>query len=306
MVRGQAPPAAQVQTHVISGRVLRVTATGERGVPSQLVVLHRVAADSAGPLDSIRTGGDGRFRLSYRAGDDEAMYIASTSFSGVAYFTAPLRGAFVNGPDAEIVVFDTTSGHVPLTVRGRHVVVTAPTVAGARRAIEVFEIANDTSVTRVADAGGAPTWSAALPVGARAAQVGQGDVPREAVRFSNGMASVYAPFAPGLKQIVVSYELPRGAFPLSIPMPAATTVLEILVEEEGATVVGEGLERKDPVTLEGHTYRRYLGHDVAAGTDVRLVVPPPAVSAGVPPVVLVLTAGVLLALGVVTGRRSRT
>ena len=300
---GQNPPRDTLAPHRVDGRVLRGTAAGERGVPSQRVVLHRVATDSAGPLDSTRTGPDGRFRFSYRARDDDAMYIASTSFSGVTYFTAPLRGSVVSGADAEIVVFDTSSRPISLTVRGRHLVVETPSVAGARRAIEVFEIANDTSVTRVAGAGGAATWSIDLPIGAVSPEVRQGDVPAEAVRFSNGVASVYAPFSPGLKQLVLAYELPRAAFPLTIPMRVGANVLEILLEEEGATVLGDRLQRKDPVTLEGRTYRRFLGQDVPAGADVRLIAPPPSAPAPLPPVVIVLVAAVFLALGVATGRR---
>jgi hypothetical protein len=37
------------------------------------------------------------------------MYIVSARYSGVAYFTAPLRERAVTSPDADVAVYDTTS-----------------------------------------------------------------------------------------------------------------------------------------------------------------------------------------------------
>ena len=75
------------------------------------VVLHRVGPDSAGPLDSIRSDPRGRYSFQYvRTGSDEAIYFVSASYAGIAYFTPPLAQGKVSGDDAEIVVFDTTSG----------------------------------------------------------------------------------------------------------------------------------------------------------------------------------------------------
>src|ERR687886_1973844 len=100
----------------------------------------------------------------------------------MAYFSAPLRAPRVPGTDAELTVYDTTSGPLPLHVRGRHIVVSSPRASGAREVVEVYELANDSSLTLVSPDDARPTWSTVIPAAARDFEVGQGDVSRSAVR----------------------------------------------------------------------------------------------------------------------------
>jgi len=126
------------------------------------VTLHRVAADSSGPVDSVRTDANGRYSIRYKPVGGDAVYFASSLYSGVAYFTAPLPPRDATGDDGEITVFDTTSAPVPIQTRGRHLVVSASSVDGRRTLVEVFELSNDSTVTAVSGARGRATWSAAL------------------------------------------------------------------------------------------------------------------------------------------------
>ena len=88
----------------------------------QWVVLHRVGRDRAGPIDSTRTGADGKYHFAYKtSGDSTALYFVSTTYGGVAYFTA-LRTWPIDD-DAALTVFDTTSGPVRIHVAGHHLVI---------------------------------------------------------------------------------------------------------------------------------------------------------------------------------------
>ncbi len=292
-------PVSQART--VDGRVLRGTPSGEKPLGGQVVVLHRIASDSAGPVDSVRTAQDGRYRFRYRAAEDSVLYIVSARYAGVAYFTAPLRAAAVRGSDADIVVFDTTSAPIALSVRGRHFVVTRSPNGGVRRAVDVFEIANDTSVTRISGPA-TPSWSVRLPDGATTPRVEQGDVPAGAVSFVGGVAEVFAPFPPGLKQVVFSYELPATAFPARIPVESPTGVLEVLLQESGARVDAPALARQDSVTLQGTSYQRYLGQNLPAGSPVRIVLESSASGGRLLTGAMVLLSGALLALGFRAGR----
>src|SRR5688572_9044333 len=63
----------------VAGRVVRVTATGERGVPRQWVVLHGIGASGGRAIDSVQTSVDGDYRLRYaRASDSTMQYFVST------------------------------------------------------------------------------------------------------------------------------------------------------------------------------------------------------------------------------------
>ena len=263
---------AGAQARRVTGRVLRPAADSMRGVEGAWVVLHRVGSDRSGPLDSIRTSRDGAFVIRYApGGPGDAIYFVSATHDGIAYFSPPLDTARTV-VDAELVVFDTTSAPVPIHVRGRHVVVAAGQDDARREVVEVYELANDSSVTRVA-AGDVPVWSAVLPDGATDVRVGQSDLSEDAIRTDSGRVRVYAPLAPGIKQLSYAYRMDQRAFPLSLPVEAPTAVLEVLLEEPNATAAVPGLQRVDPVTVESRTFNRFLAQEVAQGGVLRIEVP---------------------------------
>lgn len=292
----------------IEGRVTRPGPTAD-GLPiaGVKVVLHRVGPDSAGPLDSMSTAADGGYRFRYRAfGDSTAVYFVSTQRGGVNYFTPPVRERAVKGGLADLVVYDTTSAPIPISVRGRHLIVTAADSTGSRRAvIEAFELSNDSSVTRVARGADGVTFDAALPPGITAVTPGQGDVSSDAISVVDGRVRVNAPLSPGLKQVTFSYDIAATTDASEWLVEQPTSVLEVLVEEPAAVVSGAGLEAVDPVEIEGRPFRRFLAQDVPAAQTFTVTIPPAASARGLR-VMLVVTAvgaAMLLGLGMVLARR---
>jgi hypothetical protein len=243
-------------------------------VPSVWVTLHRVGTDHAAPLDSARSDNTGHYSFDFRrSGEPGAIYFVSASYGGVAYFTPPLAKSTVVGEDAEIAVFDTTSGPVPIGIRGHHVVVSSVDVNGERSVTEVYEIANDSSVTRVVGGRSQPVWSAILPPGASSFQVTQGDVPAAAIRFEDGRANVFAPIAPGLKQVALTYSLPASGFPLKVPVVKDTQIFEVLIEDEKGTVTAPKIKEVAPVAIEKRNFRRFVGPDIPANSVVTIDMP---------------------------------
>lgn len=252
----------------VAGQVVRPGHDKMIPVPNVMVTLHRVGNDNAAPMDSMRADAHGRFGFHFlRSGDQHAIYFVSASYGGIAYFTPPLAKSTVTGEDAEIAVFDTTSAPVPIASRGHHIVVSAVDANGVRSVTEVYELANDSSVTRVVSPlTGAEVWAAILPNGARDFQVAQGDIPAQAVKFEPGRAKVFAPIAPGLKQLAFTYSIPASAFPLSVPIVGETQILEVLIEDEKGSVTGAKLAEKAPVAMEKRNFRRFLAADVPANS----------------------------------------
>jgi hypothetical protein len=304
--QGPLPPATGTpgvpgEMRSVSGRVLSGSSDTLRPVVGQVVVLHRISADSSGPVDSIRTSATGAYRLRYRFEGPRSMYIASARYSGVAYFTAPLRDATVASPEGDISVYDTTSKSFPLTVRARHVVVAPADAGGLRRVVDVLEVANDSSWTLVAGAGGR-TWRLTLPADAREPGSSGGDLPPEAFRFDGGNADLLVPFPPGTRQLVLTYAIPARS--ASIPITEAVPTLEVLVEGAGRAT-GAGLTAEDPVSMEGRTFQRFTATSVPGGSAV--VVEGSGGSGGIGRagrLALLAIAAIALALGIVFGRRS--
>jgi hypothetical protein len=265
----------------VDGRVRRPVAvggdsTGMGPAANTWVTLHRVGKDSAGPIDSIRTDAVGRYRMRWRPfGADDAVYFASVTWGGIAYFTAPLRAVASAGDDAEITVFDTTSRTFPLLVKGRHLIIGALDSTDSRTVIEVFELSNDSLRTLVTTEGAAPapTWSLAIPKAALDVRVTEGEISPDAFAYADGRVSVFAPIAPGLKQIAFSYRLPAASFPINVKAEQGAVVFEVLLEEPQGTVRGDGIAMVDPVSLENRNFRRFLAQDVRAGADLTIELP---------------------------------
>lgn len=271
-----APTVATGQARLAEGRLLRATDSGRPApVVGEYVVLHRVGTDRAAPLDSVRSGRDGRFRFRYqRTGDAQALYFVSARYEGIAYFSPPLRADTVRGEDADIIVYGTTRDTATLRSQGRHLVVSAP--RGAEREIaEVFELENTGFRTIIARDSTHPLWSIGLPDDARNPSVAPGDVAAAAIVFRNGRAELYAPISPGVRQFVVTYGLPIGTTALSIPVERELAVLEVLLEEPRGTVDGAGLREVAPAPIEDRQFHRFLAQDPPANAVVRVTVPAP-------------------------------
>jgi hypothetical protein len=298
----------QARMRMVEGRVVRPLERSEpQPVAGQWVVLHRVGSDRAGPLDSVRSGRNGAFRFRYEAtGAPDALYFVSAMYGGIAYFSPPLRTAAVQGGDAEIVVYDTTRDTSSLRVQGRHIVVSQ--ARGPRRQIaEIFEIENQSARTVVASDSVA-SWTTALPDAADSVTLAPGDISAAAVRFERGRALLFAPLAPGVRQVVLTYVVPNDAFPLSFPLQRATPVLEVLLEDPRGTVAGAALREMEAATIEGRTFRRLLGQDIAASAVVRIDMPaPPGAQGGKLGVVIgTVAAFMLLGIGAWFARRGRS
>ncbi len=264
----------------VSGRIVRPGGKGMDPVSGAWVVLHRVGPDKAGPLDSARSDSRGRYSFTYaRTGSEDAIYFVSASHDGIAYFTLPLAEGRVSGDDGEITVFDTTSGHVPMSLRGHHVVVSAADANARRSIVEVYDLSNDSTVTRVAigETPSGATWQTHVAPGAGDFKVSQGDISAAAVSFSDGVVSVFAPLAPGIKQLSFSYSLPAKSFPLKLPLETETGIYEILIEEKVGSVTGPKLKEMDPVTVDERNFRRFLASDMPLNSFaiIDLPAPPP-------------------------------
>ena len=244
------------------------------------VVLHRVGPDSAGPIDSLRSDPRGRYSFNYtRTGSSDAIYFVSASHDGIAYFTTPLAEGKVSGNDGEITVFDTTSGHVAMSLRGHHVVVSAADANARRSIVEVYDISNDSTLTRVAkgETPAGATWQAHVVNGIGDFKVSQGDISAAAVSYANGVVSVFAPLAPGIKQLSFSYSLPAKSFPLKLPIEKETGIYEILIEEKAGSVIAPHMKEMEPVTVDERNFRRFLGSDLPENSVavIDLPAPPP-------------------------------
>lgn len=306
-----APLGAQTpnQESVARGRVATPAGDALRGVTGIWVVLHRVGRDDAGPVDSVRTGRDGTYRIPYvrTGGDDEALYFVSARYADIAYFSPPMPPGGSTEDEGEIIVYDTTSTGVPIRLQGRHIVLSGGGVDGMRDIVEVYEVVNESDRTLISPDDVTPTWSGTLPASASDVRIGEGDVAAEAMRITPGKLDVLAPIAPGLKAFSLAYRVPASAFPLNIRIDSSTALLEFLLEDPAMRIEGAGLTPTDAVNIEGRLFRRFMADSVAAGSVVRVSVPALAQSNRtmyVAIIIIAVMAAMLIALARAFARRT--
>ncbi|HYS21971.1 MAG TPA: hypothetical protein VEO73_12860, partial [Gemmatimonadales bacterium] len=268
----------------VSG-IVSIGRTRPRPFAGGWAVLHQVTMTSAGPVDSARTDANGRYRLrlplvpgTARATlDTAAQYLVSAMYMGVAYFSEPLRirspGTTRAGP---IVVYDTVSGTtgVPIHLRRRLVTVARPKHDGTRGVLEILELSNPDSRTRIAADSVRPVWTGALPAGTLQFQVGAGDFSADAVERRGDLVGLYGPVPPGtVRQLTYSYVLPAGRTALTLPVDQSTDEVDLLLEDTTARVTSRALEPLGVEAIEQRRFARYRTGALAAGAEVMVELP---------------------------------
>ncbi len=263
-----AVPLHAQQLVTASGRVMLAQGADTVAVGGTTVVLHRVGRAVQGPVDTALTDARGRFRFRY-APDTSAVFLLSAGFAGIEYFSTALQGA-PGVPDSGLVLLvSDTSGSVPVEVASRHIVISKPDPSGLRPALEIVVLQNSGTRTRVAGDSTRPVWMARLPAGAAGPQAGNGDYSPEALVFRGDSVMLFAPVAPGDKQIIYTYSLPPNPGRVRVPMLDSVGALNVLLEEQDISVRGAGLTRGGPQTIENRVFMQWNG-PAAAGSVLEI------------------------------------
>lgn len=250
-------------------------------VPRARVVLHRVGRAVQGPIDSVIAGARGEFRFRFDP-DTAAVYLLSSGWQGIEYFSSPVHTDPTAPDTGLVVVVSDTSSTTPIGVLSRHLVVSKPAAGGSRAVLEIVVLVNGGNATRVSADSTHPTWAAGVPSGAINFQAGSGDFSGEAVAFRNDSVMVFAPIAPGEKQVIFTYSLPAGTGPVTIAVPDTIGMFNVLLEEFDLKVKGGGLARADSQQIEGRSFRQWAG-PAPAGATVTIEFPGKGIVAWVLP-----------------------
>ena len=255
-------------------------------------MLHRVGQTAQGPVDSVVTGPDGRFRFALTR-DTAALHLLSARHHGIEYFSTPLDNRGSGGTEAVTLVVHDTSSRAPIGISARHVVIPRAGEDGTREVLDLVLLANAGTETRVAPDSLGASWTGPLPPRSEGLELGESDVSPDAVVRRGDSAIVSAPIAPGEKQLAFQYHLPAGRQEIEIPVGAEPVGMNVLVEEPGARVTAPGVALADSQLIEGRSFRRWSG-DLPANTIVRVTLPGAGSAAG--PILAAMVAMLALAL----------
>jgi hypothetical protein len=253
LLLGAAPPLAAQQS-TAAGRVVVPRATDTVALPRARVLLHRVGRDAQGPIDSVVADAAGRFRFRFRA-DTSALYLLSTRYGGIEYFSPPVHTNPALPDTAMRVVAYDTSSTVPVAVEARHIVVPRAGADGSRDVLDLVVLRNDGIAARIAPDSAHPSWAMRLPAGAGAMQVGESELSPDAVVRAGDTVKVLAPIAPGEKQLSIEYATQPSGGRIAFPVGPADEPINLLVEDRDARVSGGTLALADTAPSAGSPAR---------------------------------------------------
>jgi hypothetical protein len=255
----------------VTGRILYGPAG--RPLARTWVVLHQVSSSGDGrPIDSTRTDGRGAYALTIRRPDSSAIYVVSSWRAGIAYFSEPVpRAGGASVALRPLYVYDTSSTGPAVRLRRRLVTVAKVKRDGAHDVLELVELENSDSATRVAADTLRPTWAGAIPAVAIQFQAGQGDVSPQAVALRGDSVAIYGPLPPReRKQLSYTYVLPATVRRVSLPIDQATEEVDLLLEDTAAVVTTGKLDSLGIENIEGRRFARYRTPTLAAGTALAI------------------------------------
>lgn len=248
----------------VAGRVVRVAAPGDTvAATGAMVVLHSVTPTKQGPVDSVRVGADGRFRLAQPA-DTTAILLVSSRWDGVQYFSTPIGSNHRTGDSLVVLIVSDSASAAPVSLAARHLVISAPAADGTRSAVDLLVLANDGYRTRVPPTLTDASWRFLMPRSAVNLVLGESDFAEEAVQFHGDTLELHAALPPGQRQLLVHYQIPPATRALDVPWAEGSPVVNVLLEEADATA-GAPLARADTTTVDGRHYTRWTGAMVAPG-----------------------------------------
>ena len=169
---------------------------------------------------------------------------------------------------APLVVYDTSSAGPPARLEGRFLNIFPPGEGGGRNVLEIVQLSNPGTRTRIADSL-RPVWQVTLPPGADGWVAGEGNLPADAVRLAGDTVKVFAPIWPGAPRYT-SYQYVLGGRAARILVDQWTGQLGLLVGDTGAVVTGGDLQALGVHDVEGRRFASYRGGPLEAGTEVRV------------------------------------
>ncbi len=257
--------------------------------PGGVVVLHRVAGAESGPLDSAAAGPDGSFVLSLpRLPEAGEIFFATMTRDGIVYFGQPISRELPASYVIQTYPSAAAAQRAPPELISRTVI--AEKEAEGWRLLDVFQLLNAHAATLISSEDG-PAWSYRVPESATDLEVDPSSPIANAASISGGRIRLSAAVHPGEHAYAVRYFVPQDTFTLVVETSARR--MDVLFPEELGEVEVTGLAQATATDMDGRTYRRFAGANVAPsqirvgarpGPDLREAAPWAA-------------AGVLLSLG---------
>jgi hypothetical protein len=144
----------------------------------------------------------------------------------------------------------------------------------AREVLELIEIENPGTRTRIAPDTLTPVWTVRLPAGAAGWQVGEGDLSPAALALAGDTVKVFAPIWPGgVRAISYHYTLVGSDF--RIRLDQRTEEFDLLLEDTTGVAAGARFDTLGTYEIDGRRFAAYRTGPLEAGTEITIALSSP-------------------------------
>lgn len=258
----------------LTGEIMNGTTGQPQG--GLTVTLHALRGNSEVETLTTQAGDDGRFTFTNLDTDHSLVYVAETTYEGVAYFSA---NAAVFTPDSleattSLNVFGTTESDEAVAISQLHEIMSFGPNGLEVLQVYIFTNSGDLSFVGAPGPDGLPaTVRIDLPEGAVGATF-RDDVGSADFRELDGVYVGQSPVPAGGGQLsaVVSFLLPTDGDSLTFETPLLypTEQLNVLVADQGATVESDQAQFVDQRDFQGEKFNFYRGVSLPAGQRVSM------------------------------------
>ncbi len=251
----------------LSGQVVNRTSNQPQG--DLEIILHTIEGNAEGEMFTTQADSQGRYTFTNLSTDHAVAYVVEGSYQDVPYFSQPN----VFRPDNAEVTLDLDVyelGNDGTGIRMNRMNYILSFAHEELRVIQFMPLSNDNNQTYVGDNG--QTFAFSLP--AEAHNVSFRNAAEE--RFTETAAGYVdtQPIYPGeeTSAIVVEYTIPYQEDNLTLEqiIPADINVLNVLLQDLGATLSSEQLQFEENLQFEGNDFARYSRIGIKKGEILRL------------------------------------
>ena len=143
----------------------------------------------------------------------------------------------------------------------------APRVS--RDVLELLELVNPGTATRIAPDTLRPVWQGAIPTGVVQFDVQSGDFSSDAVVRRGDAVRLFGPLQPGgFHQLSYAYTLPASTDAIALPIDQPTVELDLLLEDTLSQATAPGLRAGGVQPIEERFFMRYRADTLPAGAPI--------------------------------------
>ncbi len=256
------------------GRITGKVKNGSGGnLPKEMeVTLIQGGAEGEKGQWKTRIDKNGTFTFDGIPIEPETFFIAQTKYKDIEYTSRPISFGKTKSQDIELYIYETTPSTENIEVATEHLIMQPGD--GFIHITDVIAFINKGNRTVIGDReisqGKKEVIRIPLPEGSRNVAVAEGLMECCAIISQSDIIDTM-PFAPGIRQVAITYQLPYSLTKANFSKPILynTGRVDLFILGENISAMSGSLSKKGFVNIFGKKYLHLTGSDIKKGSSIQ-------------------------------------